>query len=65
MDRYKASCIGTYPRWFAYCLRWLFNRSKGNNVTLKFRGRGHRKRQFSHRQSLPLKFAKRVAIYIK
>jgi hypothetical protein len=59
-----AKCIGTYPKWFAYVLRWLFNRSKGCNVKLWFRGRGYRGNAFTHRQDLPLSYAKKVAIYI-
>lgn len=60
-----AKCIGTYPKWLAYVMRWFMRKQKGYNVELWFRGRGGRKGSISYRQSLPLKYASKVAIYIK
>ena len=60
-----AKCIGTYPKWLAHILRWYMSRQKGFNAKLHFRGRGYRQGVLRYRQSLPLKYATRVAIYIR
>jgi len=63
-----ANCIGTYPKWLAYCLKWFMSKQKGYNVKLRFRGRGKRYERGNpkrgHHNDLRLEDSKRVAIYI-
>ncbi len=62
--RIQGLCIGTFPKWQARFIRWWLKRKAGFNVELVLRGRGTplNGKRYSH--GIPVKQAKKVAIYV-
>lgn len=65
MNQYLGSlCLGVFPKRTAQYLRSVVKENPKCNVHLVFRGRGSRK-EHGDAQDLPVKYAEKVAVYVR